>query len=291
MANKDAKKSSYRKTDGLYNKEIIRERVSHFKEDVHSAGRRFRERAKTKDLTSDSWFYRTFGVMGPLFSSIFGLLVLVFFVWLLKNAAIFLNSSILFALHDFISANLEALFLILLLFSYISYLSRHHPKVYLPFSPITKALGITIFLWIVGGSIQAINTYKSVELLDIIASLINRSLFWLFAFFVFVGYIVLIFRILLNDLRVEDNTGSRYINSRNKSFTSKAPSGFNGKRLYRSGQDKILGGVCGGIGEYLGIDPVLVRILWIVSTLAWGAGILIYLIAWIIIPRNPRHEW
>ena len=59
------------------------------------------------------------------------------------------------------------------------------------------------------------------------------------------------------------------------------------RRLYRSKKDKIIGGVCGGIAEYLNIDPVIIRILWIVGILMWGAGILAYLIAWIIIPK--RH--
>ncbi|NUN11569.1 PspC domain-containing protein [Candidatus Micrarchaeota archaeon] len=63
------------------------------------------------------------------------------------------------------------------------------------------------------------------------------------------------------------------------------------KRLYRSGKDKLLGGVCGGIAEYLEIDPVIVRLFWVLITLAWGFGLLLYLIAWIIIPKNPNHEW
>ena len=63
------------------------------------------------------------------------------------------------------------------------------------------------------------------------------------------------------------------------------------KRLYRSGKDKILGGVCGGIGEYLGVDPVIIRILWVLAVLGWGIGILAYVIAWVIIPRNPNHKW
>ena len=58
------------------------------------------------------------------------------------------------------------------------------------------------------------------------------------------------------------------------------------RRLYRSGRDKILGGVCGGIGEYLGVDPVIIRLLWIVATFAWGTGVLAYIIAWIIIPEE-----
>ena len=59
------------------------------------------------------------------------------------------------------------------------------------------------------------------------------------------------------------------------------------KRLYRSTKNKVLGGVCGGLGEYFNIDPVIVRILWILFCLAWGVGILAYIIAWIIIPKNP----
>lgn len=63
------------------------------------------------------------------------------------------------------------------------------------------------------------------------------------------------------------------------------------KRLYRSGKDKILGGVCGGIGEYLGVDPTLIRLLWILFSLAYGMGILLYIVMWIIVPRNPGHRW
>jgi len=61
------------------------------------------------------------------------------------------------------------------------------------------------------------------------------------------------------------------------------------KRLYRSRTDRILGGVCGGLGEYLNIDPTLMRLLWVVFTLVWGAGILAYIIAWIIVPLNPAE--
>ncbi|MCX6814228.1 MAG: PspC domain-containing protein [Candidatus Aenigmarchaeota archaeon] len=63
------------------------------------------------------------------------------------------------------------------------------------------------------------------------------------------------------------------------------------RRLYRSGKDSILGGVCGGVAEYLGVDPVIIRLLWVISIFAWGFGILAYIIAWIIIPRNPEHKW
>ena len=58
------------------------------------------------------------------------------------------------------------------------------------------------------------------------------------------------------------------------------------KRLYRSKKERIIGGVCGGIAEYLDTDPTIVRLIWILGSLIWGAGILAYLIAWIIIPEK-----
>ncbi len=58
------------------------------------------------------------------------------------------------------------------------------------------------------------------------------------------------------------------------------------KRIYRNKKDKLLGGVCSGIAEYLDTDPTLVRILWALASLLWGAGVIAYLICWIIIPEK-----
>ncbi len=59
------------------------------------------------------------------------------------------------------------------------------------------------------------------------------------------------------------------------------------KRLYRSRYDRVLGGVCAGLGNFFTIDPVLVRVLWAVSFFVGGVGALAYIIAWIIIPEEP----
>ena len=59
------------------------------------------------------------------------------------------------------------------------------------------------------------------------------------------------------------------------------------KRLYKSNQNKMIDGVCGGIAEYFGVDPTVVRLLWALFSLMGGSGILAYIIAAIIIPRNP----
>ena len=59
------------------------------------------------------------------------------------------------------------------------------------------------------------------------------------------------------------------------------------KKLYKSNQNEMLDGVCGGIAEYFGIDPTVVRLIWALFSLMGGCGILAYIIAAIIIPRNP----
>jgi len=59
------------------------------------------------------------------------------------------------------------------------------------------------------------------------------------------------------------------------------------KKIYRSQKNKVIGGVCGGIGEYFDIDPVLIRLIFIILFFSFGIGFLGYIIAWIIIPEKP----
>lgn len=59
------------------------------------------------------------------------------------------------------------------------------------------------------------------------------------------------------------------------------------KRLYRSVRDKKLAGVCGGVAEYFNIDPTIVRILWLIFSLFYFAGVVAYIIGAIVVPQNP----
>ncbi len=62
------------------------------------------------------------------------------------------------------------------------------------------------------------------------------------------------------------------------------------KKLYRSCKNKYLGGVCGGLGEYFDIDPILIRLALILLAFAGGAGIVCFVVAWLIIPLYPACE-
>ena len=59
------------------------------------------------------------------------------------------------------------------------------------------------------------------------------------------------------------------------------------KRLYKSQTNKMLCGVCGGVAEYLNVDPTIIRLLWAVLIFAFGTGILAYIVAAIIMPDGP----
>src|SRR5688572_33315992 len=58
-------------------------------------------------------------------------------------------------------------------------------------------------------------------------------------------------------------------------------------QLRRSGTDRMAGGVCGGLADYSGIDPLLWRVGFVGLTVAGGAGILIYLLLWVLMPSSP----
>ena len=60
-------------------------------------------------------------------------------------------------------------------------------------------------------------------------------------------------------------------------------------KLYRSNRNKMICGVCGGVGEFFGIDPTLVRLGWVVFCALGGSGILAYIIAAIIVPQKPEY--
>ena len=58
------------------------------------------------------------------------------------------------------------------------------------------------------------------------------------------------------------------------------------KKLYRSPDNRMIGGVCGGLAEYLGVDPTVVRLIMALITFVGGMSLLVYLLMWLIIPEK-----
>lgn len=78
----------------------------------------------------------------------------------------------------------------------------------------------------------------------------------------------------------EEFEASQQHESQNKESTMS-----HNKRLYRDPDNRVLGGVCGGLGSYFNIDPVLFRLLFVVVFLVFGTGLIIYLVLWLITPE------
>jgi phage shock protein C len=64
----------------------------------------------------------------------------------------------------------------------------------------------------------------------------------------------------------------------------------NSKQLYRSEKNRVIAGVCGGIGEYYNFDPNILRIILVVLSILGGAGVLLYLVIWLIVPSASSKK-
>lgn len=67
-----------------------------------------------------------------------------------------------------------------------------------------------------------------------------------------------------------------------------------GRRLFRSISDRKVGGVCGGLAEYFDVDATPIRVLWVILSVLPGAiagGLVVYLLAWVVIPSAPAATW
>jgi len=62
------------------------------------------------------------------------------------------------------------------------------------------------------------------------------------------------------------------------------------KTLYRTEKDKMIGGVCGGLGRYFDLDPTLVRLIFAIIFFGYGAGLMVYVFLWIIMPSEEMLE-
>lgn len=61
------------------------------------------------------------------------------------------------------------------------------------------------------------------------------------------------------------------------------------KKLYRSRNNRLIAGICGGLADYFNIDPIIVRLITLILVLSFGSGLIAYIIAWIVVPEEPDN--
>ena len=252
------------------------QRIRHFEEEVEKIGERFEKKMDKNGKGCEDWFNRNMGVIGPFLSSVLSLVCLGILILVLGFIGQFVATELLKNVNSFLTANFGFFFLLFLLFSYLSYLTKVMRNGQWVIMPIRVAAGVTVAVWLIIQAVMIVNISSGIVSEG--ASFMANNLLPMFWFFLALGYLVVFVKVV---------SDSQFFVERG---TVKGKAEY--KRLYRSGKDRVLGGVCGGIAEYLGVDPVIIRVIWVVATLAsLGIGILAYIIAWIIIPRNPKHKW
>jgi phage shock protein C len=257
--------------------------VEHFGKEVEDLGNRIGKKFEESGKRRQSWYDRTFGIAGPFMSGVFAMVIFFIAIWLIGWVNTPIQSEFMADLSVFMLNNTGLFFLAFLLFSYISYFQRCCPRGFMPFCPLAVAAGVTFGFWVLLNVISIANFSIGNPTLFDASFWIRRMLPVIFGVSVLIGYLVLIVRLSMDSKGIERVVMEKHAKS--------GKGDVHLRRLYRSGKDKILGGVCGGLGEYFGVDPVLFRILFVLLALGWGFGILLYIICWIIIPRNPEQKW
>ena len=250
-------------------------------ERMEDLGDRLSEDVERFESGVRSRYKSPFGLAGPFLWSLVGLIILGVLIWILNWLGGRIPAPAFTTVADFILDHIGIFFLLLLLFNYFSYLSKLSPRKSRYISPVFKSLSLTIWIWIIARLILLME--PDIYLIDRSISFIIENLLTIFVLLMILFYLVLMTN---EDMRSEGDFETM------DDGDERWKEGQNIKRLYRSGRDKLLGGVCGGIGEYFNIDPVIVRIIAVIIAIAsLGTAILLYLILWVLIPRNPYHRW
>lgn len=259
--------------------------------EIDHLGRRIDHAFRERHAPAESRFDRTFGIFGPLIGSIIGFIVLFVVIVLLDTLAPMtpVNAQV----AAFLRENLALFFGLMIIGGYVSYLARKFP----PFRWVSPLVGAGIFFilfWLVSRFLVTLAGGQSNSTFAMIADQFVLLVIPLTLLILILGYVGLLVSQLMRE--PPSPPAPPRTPQTPESPSPVAPPRAEGwvpsDRLYRSGRERILGGVCGGIAEYLHIDPVIVRVLFVLgAVLSFGVVILGYVVLWVIIPRNPRDAW
>lgn len=267
--------ASLKKTKSEYK---IEKNIEHFSEEVEKIG----EKIEKKGKNIETWYHKKFGFFGPILSSLIAFVVLLIVIRLLAYFGT--NKPWMMSVSTF----LESFLLLFLLLFFLSGFSNYFTKKYKSFRFISPIVGAIVFLfwfWVVINILRIVSNNLDITILGTIADIFELLLIPIVALVLLFGYL----GIYISTIKHKVKESSKKAKTKEKDYRDNEEEY---KRLYRSGKDKILGGICGGFGEYFKIDPVIIRIIFVVGLfVSFGFMLLAYIIFWIIVPRNPYHKW
>lgn len=270
----------------------IEKSIKIFGKELEQAGKRVEKHAEEIGDNWNTWWDQTFGPIGPLLISC--ILVVSYVLFLEVLLVLGQDFSMVLRLHDFFFEFWFVFIIAFFFFTYASYVNRKYHHVIRFISPVISALGIAFTFWVVINVFSIIDIFVTVHFFKTIADIMILIFPIIILLSLVIGYMGLAFTTVF---RKESYKQYRYFDTdeADEELTPeeiKKQQTGSYKHLYRSAQHRIFGGVCGGIGEYLNIDSVVIRLLFIIGFfLSFGSMVLLYFFFWIIIPRNPKHNW
>ena len=251
--------------------------IEHFGEEIDKIGKRLEEKGKKVE----SWYHKKFGFFGPILSSLIAFVILLIVIRLLFYFG--KNRTWMASIAEFLEPFLILFLVIFLLSSFSSYFSKKY-KGFRFFSPIIGVVVFLVWFWVAINILYILSDGLEIAFLETFAEIFELLIIPIAILVLLVGYLSIF---MSTKSHIEDKSSNKP-----KKETIGSQEDFRFKRLYRSGRDRILGGVCGGIAEYLKIDPVIIRLIFVIALFASvGFIVVAYFIFWIIVPRNPKHEW
>ena len=234
--------------------------IDQFGEEMERLGKRLGERFdkraeywERRGRGCEGWSLRTFGLAGPALSGVLAIILFSLLTWVLGLISAGTGAGVIYNIWAFLSAYSGWFFLIFLFSAYKSYFSKVHKQAYRPLSPVFSGTGLTIAAWLIARMVSIANMSVGSPFLYWVSALLENNLLLLVWIFVVAGYLVLAASGRAG--KGPEKEARHEIRARH--YPAPVSSTLRYRRLYRSGENRILGGVCGGIGEYFRIDPVI----------------------------------
>ena len=259
--------------------------MDHFGEEVEHIGKKIEASFEDAGKRVETWYDKTFGVLGPVLSALIAFVI--FFIVI--NILSFFGQNRPWMQE--ISTFLESLLLVFLVIFFLSSYSHYFSKKVKPFrfvSPLIGAIVFMVWFWVAVNILAIIATQFNLGLVQTFTGFFEALIFPLAVLILLIGYV----GVITSSKQESYSKQKRTETFSNESSGEKHSDQIGYKRLYRSGKDRILGGVLGGLAEYLNVDPTIIRVLYVLLFFASvGFIVLAYFVGWIIIPRNPDHQW
>lgn len=153
-------------------------------------GKHFEHRAKEWKKECRDWWFFSFGFIGPLIGSIFGIICLAFGIWILKFVNLPLNSNFISALSNFFITKMHWFFAFFLFFGYSDYFNKRYQKTFWLVSPVFNSVGIVIVIWVVTWLLNLINGFINSSAISFVSRFLYLNLTGIFFVFLVLGYAI-----------------------------------------------------------------------------------------------------